>query len=53
MISDARMGKFSLIITKDSPKWIMDLVSACAKEEIRRSEIVNGDSAEKLEYEIR
>ena len=53
MISDARMGKFSLIITKDFPKWIMVLVSACAKEEIQRSEIVNGDSAEKLEYEIR
>ena len=36
-----------------SPGWITELVCACAKEEIRRSEIANGDSAEKLEHEIR
>ena len=36
-----------------SPGWIIDLVSTCARAEIRRSEIKNGDSAEKLEYEIR
>ena len=36
-----------------SPKWITELVSTCAREEIQRSEIISGDSAEKLEYEIR
>lgn len=33
--------------------WIVEQVSACTKDEIKRSEITNGESAEKLEYEIR
>ena len=34
------------------PGWMTERVSACAKEELRRSEIADGDSVEKLEYEM-
>ena len=35
-----------------APGWMTEQVSACTKDEIKRSEIADGDSAEKLEYEI-
>lgn len=33
-------------------KWVTEQIISCAKEEIRSSEITNGDSIEKLEYEL-
>lgn len=35
-----------------APQWVAEQITACTKDELERSEIVTGDSAEKLEYEI-
>lgn len=35
-----------------SSRWIAELITGCAMEEIRRSESASGDNADKLEYEI-